>query len=44
MDLSSVLAPVVTKVIIAKDNGCDAYFFEWAYKGVGHGRRSRVSN
>jgi hypothetical protein len=35
MDLASVLAPVIENVIIAKDNGGNAYLVEWAYNGVG---------
>jgi len=35
MDLASVLAPVIENVIIAKDNGGNAYLVEWSYNGVG---------
>jgi len=35
MDLAAVLAPVIDNVIIAKDNGGNAYLVEWQYNGVG---------
>ena len=35
MDLDAVLAPVVDNVIIAKDNGGNAYLVEWEYNGIG---------
>jgi hypothetical protein len=35
MDLAAVLSPVIDNVIIAKDNGGNAYLVEWMYNGVG---------
>jgi hypothetical protein len=35
MDLASALASIVDNVVIAKDNGGNAYLVQWDYNGVG---------